>query len=718
MKKLLSTCLILIVTITATLSQSPSTFKHPGIFSSQVELDFIKASVTSNNGSPVAAGYQVLANDFRGSLSYNPEPYAVVHVRASGISPEEDAFRRDAHATYAHAIKWVVTGNVAHRNKAIQIMNAWSAIFQSLSTTSDKPNQPTLEASWALPIWLAGAEIIKTYNNGAAGWPVAEVTRFNSFVRKVLTYVNGPIYQTANWLISKDLSLLAAGVFLNDASLYNAGFNHVTGQLDAITLSGEIPELYRDFVHSQYVLIGLTQAAEVAHQQGNDALFTRTSGASKPRLLLGAEAYVKGLLGTGTPNYQSASAWARKSAPYEILLARYTALGMSVPQTRNYVLTQNRSETAVEDHFVGWLTATHAELPVNNTPTCETVTASTHDGNVPANVLDNDLNTRWSADGDGQWIQFCLGTTASVGEVQIAFYNGNVRTSRFDILVSTDGAAWTTAAAGLVSSGTSPALESFTFNPTTAKYIRIVGHGNSVNTWNSYTEVKVITATVSAPIGQTIWLRGSNAQYVSSKNGEGPMWCNATAVAGWNQFLVVDAGGGKIALQNLGKYVSSENGTQTITCNRTSIEDWEKFDWIFNADGTISLRGNNGMYISSENGTTAMTCTRLSIAGWESFNYGIVTVTISQTSKLVSEDQAVTLAAYPNPITDKLTYRLPADAGNHTVEVKDFNGRVVSIEVKTTGGENTIETSSWPRGLYYINISGAGFTKFFKVTKQ
>ncbi len=41
-------------------------------------------------------------------------------------------------------------------------------------------------------------------------------------------------------------------------------------------------------------------------------------------------------------------------------------------------------------------------------PACEPVSASADDGNVPANVLDNDLNTRWSASGDGQWVQFCL----------------------------------------------------------------------------------------------------------------------------------------------------------------------------------------------------------------------------------------------------------------------------------------------------------------------
>ncbi len=469
MNRLIRICIVLLITCHAgVFAQAPAAFQHPGVFSSQAELDFIKSAVAANAGSPIVGGYNVLAGDSRASLNYNPEPYAWVHVIASGIGPEEDAFRRDAHAAYAQAIRWVVTGNVSYKNKAIQILNAWSSVFQGLVAPSGSPNQPTLEASWALPIWVAGAEIIKTYNNGAAGWAAADVTRFNSFARKILTYVNGPIASAPNWYISKYLSLMSAGVFLNDAALYNQGYNGVTGQIDAITTAGAIPELTRDFVHSQYVLIGLTQCAEVAHQQGSDALFTRQSGASQPRLLLGAEAYVKGLLGTGSPNYQSDSQWARKSAPYEILLARYTQLGLNVPQTRNYVLNQNRSETAVEDHFLGWLTATHSQLPTGTPPpnTCVPVAASADDGNVPANVLDGSLDTRWSAEGDGQWIQFCLDNPASVTGVQIAFYSGATRTSTFDILVSSDGQSFTSVASGLVSSGTSAALETFSFAAT------------------------------------------------------------------------------------------------------------------------------------------------------------------------------------------------------------------------------------------------------------
>jgi len=121
------------------------------------------------------------------------------------------------------------------------------------------------------------------------------------------------------------------------------------------------------------------------------------------------------------------------------------------------------------------------------------------------------------------------------------------------------------------------------------------------------------------PIGQTITLKGFNNDYVSGENGTTAMTCTRTTVGTWEQFLVVDAGGGKVALQSMGKYVSSENGTMPITCNRTTYGAWEEFTWGVNADGTITLQGNNGKFVSSEDGLQAMTCNRASPSGWESF---------------------------------------------------------------------------------------------------
>ncbi|ASZ14938.1 lectin [Chitinophaga pendula] len=125
----------------------------------------------------------------------------------------------------------------------------------------------------------------------------------------------------------------------------------------------------------------------------------------------------------------------------------------------------------------------------------------------------------------------------------------------------------------------------------------------------------------TVPFGQTITLRGSNGQYVSSENGAQPMQCNRAVAQGWEQFTVVNAGGGKVALLNGGKYVSSENGTQPVNCNRPAIGPWEQFEWVVNANNTISLKGSNGRYLSSEGGTQGMTCNRTTISATEQFTF-------------------------------------------------------------------------------------------------
>jgi len=126
-------------------------------------------------------------------------------------------------------------------------------------------------------------------------------------------------------------------------------------------------------------------------------------------------------------------------------------------------------------------------------------------------------------------------------------------------------------------------------------------------------------ASSGPPIGQTITLKGNNGLYVSGENGTQAMNCNRTTAQAWEQFLVVDAGNGKVELQSMSKYVSSENGTQAITCNRTSAGGWEQFTWITNSDGTISLEGTNNAFVSSENGAQPMTCNRTQAQGWEEF---------------------------------------------------------------------------------------------------
>lgn len=116
--------------------------------------------------------------------------------------------------------------------------------------------------------------------------------------------------------------------------------------------------------------------------------------------------------------------------------------------------------------------------------------ASGHDGNVPENTVDGSLQTRWSARGSGQWIEWDLGSVQTISAAKIAFYKGASRTASFDLYVS-DGTSSHRVLSRQESSGASTQLETFSFQAVAGRYLRFVGLGNTSNDWNSLTEVQV-----------------------------------------------------------------------------------------------------------------------------------------------------------------------------------------------------------------------------------
>lgn len=125
-----------------------------------------------------------------------------------------------------------------------------------------------------------------------------------------------------------------------------------------------------------------------------------------------------------------------------------------------------------------------------------------------------------------------------------------------------------------------------------------------------------------APIGQVISIIGYNVAFVSSENGAKPMNCNRAVASGWEDFMIGDAGNGKVWLENSNMYVSVD-ASKNLWCNKTSVTATEAFDWIDNGDGTFSLRGSNGLYVTSNNGASSMTCDRSTIGGWEKFKWAV-----------------------------------------------------------------------------------------------
>ena len=121
------------------------------------------------------------------------------------------------------------------------------------------------------------------------------------------------------------------------------------------------------------------------------------------------------------------------------------------------------------------------------------VTASSYQPattNVPSNTLDGNLNSRWSAQGDGQFITYDLGRIQLVQSIDLAFYQPTtIRSNWFDLLLSNDGVMWRQMLTNKV--GTNAALANFDFTDWPARYVRLVGHTNSANDFNSIVETVI-----------------------------------------------------------------------------------------------------------------------------------------------------------------------------------------------------------------------------------
>ncbi|HJR84652.1 MAG TPA: LamG-like jellyroll fold domain-containing protein, partial [Nitrososphaeraceae archaeon] len=179
-----------------------------------------------------------------------------------------------------------------------------------------------------------------------------------------------------------------------------------------------------------------------------------------------------------------------------------------------------------------FLNSAFAQTCNNNLPVSN-VSANGNDGNVPQNVLDSNLNTRWSNLGVGSWIQVDLGSTSTICSVDIAWYSGNQRTSNFVITVSTDGSLFSTVSTG-TSSGTTLNSEKYTFSSTDARYIRVTVNGNTQNDWASITEMDIfgISSTQFGDYHYSpgLLLSGSNYQDVPSTSA---LQLGQFSVAAW-----------------------------------------------------------------------------------------------------------------------------------------------------------------------------------------
>lgn len=109
-------------------------------------------------------------------------------------------------------------------------------------------------------------------------------------------------------------------------------------------------------------------------------------------------------------------------------------------------------------------------------------------GKNEQNLIDSNSVTYWDGPDEGTWFELDFGETVPLEAVLIGFKNGHLRNQYFDIEVSADGNTYTKVGE-YISGGFTEKVELFSFSKTNGRYLKFVGHGNSVNNYSFVNEV-------------------------------------------------------------------------------------------------------------------------------------------------------------------------------------------------------------------------------------
>ncbi|MEU2621589.1 alginate lyase family protein [Streptomyces sp. NPDC007157] len=376
---------LLLGVFTAPVAHSaPSTFVHPGVTVSKAQLDFARTEVLAGAQPWKAAYDQMMASKYA-DLNRTPAPRATVEC-GSYSNPNYGCTdeREDAIAAYTDALAWYITKDARYAQKAIQIMDAWSATITS-HTNSNAP----LQTGWAGSSWPKAAEIIRYTYTGT--W--ANEARFATMLRNVYlpTVIKGS-NSNGNWELTMMEAAVGISVFLEDKTSYDtamAKFRTRTAAYVYLASDGSVPktvpsqnldttakivsywqgqstfvtgltqETCRDFTHTGYGISSISHVAETSRIQGQDLYGTDVG--ERLRQALGFQS--KYQLGTAVPSWLCGGSLTLGLGP--VTEVGYNALHnrLGIAMTNTQTLTQNNRPAGTNNLFVAWETLTHGDNP-------------------------------------------------------------------------------------------------------------------------------------------------------------------------------------------------------------------------------------------------------------------------------------------------------------------------------------------------------------------
>ena len=166
---------------------------------------------------------------------------------------------------------------------------------------------------------------------------------------------------------------------------------------------------------------------------------------------------------------------------------------VSTPQTLTFQLSVNDGKAESSTSLSVTNKPYKPELRMGNVKIIEA--SNFFQPHHPINVDDNNLNTRWSVEGDNQWITISLADPLKINHIQVALMPDQHYESYFDLFASSDNIFWEPLLQNGVSCGFSGYPQNFNLPAdklnTEYSYVKLLAHGNELDTWNNYSEIKI-----------------------------------------------------------------------------------------------------------------------------------------------------------------------------------------------------------------------------------
>ncbi len=269
-------------------------FIHPGLLHSAADLDRIRSGV--------AARHRVLFDAF---AKFSKDGPSQASYRLRGPFPEwgrkpdirVGEAESDATAAYQNALMWAVTGDRAHAQKSIEIVNAWVSTLKRVSGIDG------VLASGLQGFKFANAAELLRHTD--SGWTADEAKRCERWFLEVWhpTIEHYAYFANGNWEGAALQTKMAIAVFCNDHRLFEEAVRYAVsgagnGSISHTVVypSGQAQETTRKQGYAQLGLGLLSSAAEVAWNQGVDLY-----GWDDNRILKGFEYTAKYGLGHEVP---------------------------------------------------------------------------------------------------------------------------------------------------------------------------------------------------------------------------------------------------------------------------------------------------------------------------------------------------------------------------------------------------------------------------------